>query len=107
MPDVLGLASALAPLVPFVVPAPDAPRGLDPDDVSPGVEGFIATFAVVVVAVLLILSLVRRLRRLRHRAEVEAAQQPADAPGAVSADRPVRGGEHADQPDRAGERHLE
>ena len=105
MPDLLAL-------LPLLAPSPDAPRGLDPEDVSPGVEGFLATGAVVAVVVLLILSMVRRLRRLRHRAEVEVQAQAdaaprADAPQAPSADRPGPTGEHADQPDRAGERHLE
>ena len=105
MPDLLGL-------LPLLQPSPDAPRGLDPEDVSPGVEGFIATGLVVGVVVLLILSLVGRLRRLRHRAEVEAqsradAQPRTDPPGEPSADRPGPTGEHPDQPDRAGERHLE
>jgi len=57
-------------------PIPDAPRGLDPNDVSPGVAGFIATFAVTAVTVLLILAMVRSVRRIRHRALVEAREHP-------------------------------
>lgn len=42
-------------------------------EVSPGLVGFLATFAVVIVTILLMLDLTRRLRRLRYRAEAEAA----------------------------------
>jgi hypothetical protein len=51
-------------------PSPTAPAtGLDPNSVSPGVVGFIATFALVVVSILLFVNLTRRLRRMRFREE--------------------------------------
>lgn len=42
----------------------------DPDTITPGVWGFVVTFAVVIVVVLLILDMVRRTRRIRYRAEI-------------------------------------
>jgi hypothetical protein len=45
-------------------------RDFDPDSVTPGVIGFIATFVVVVVVVLLATDMVRRVRRTQYRAEV-------------------------------------
>ncbi len=44
----------------------------DPNLVTPGVWGFVLTFAVMVVVVLLILDMVRRIRRVNYRAEVRA-----------------------------------
>lgn len=65
------------------VPTP----GPEPEDVTPGVWGFVATLAVILVAVLLIIDMVRRIRRVTYRAEVrerlaaEAAEDPErDAP---------------------------
>ena len=112
MPDLLAR-------VPLLSPSPDAPRGLDPEDISPGVEGFLVTGVLAVVVVLLVLSCVRRLRRMRHRAEVEAAAERDAAPatgsvteaGAAPDDRPATGAgarrQDPHQPDRPGERHLE
>lgn len=37
---------------------------------SPGVVGFIATFAVAAAAVFIIFDMVRRIRRVRYRAEI-------------------------------------
>ncbi len=45
---------------------------INPDLVTPGVVGFIATFFVGVVTVLLVWDMVRRIRRQRYRAEIEA-----------------------------------
>lgn len=51
-------------------PGPLAPPSNVADDlVTPGVWGFVITFAVVVVVVLLIIDMVRRVRRVRYRAE--------------------------------------
>lgn len=52
-------------------PGGDLREGLDPDQVSPGLVGFIATLAVVLVTVLLILDMTRRVRRVRYRKEAE------------------------------------
>jgi len=59
-------------------PAPTPGRDLDPTTVSPGLIGFLATFAIVVATVLLMLDMVRRLRRLSFR-EDRARQQEAAA----------------------------
>ncbi|MBC3761586.1 hypothetical protein ACUN7V_06255 [Quadrisphaera oryzae] len=64
----------LGGLGPNPVPAPTGgPRQLDPNTVTPGVIGFLATAAVVFVSILLIINLVHRMRRIRHRAAVEEA----------------------------------
>lgn len=52
----------------------------DPDTVTPGVIGFIITFAVAVAAVLLIIDMVRRVRRVNYRQQARdkiAAEQAA------------------------------
>jgi hypothetical protein len=51
---------------PSPVPSPTA----NPDLVSPGVEGFAITAAVMVVVILLIIDMVRRIRRVNYRAEI-------------------------------------
>ena len=45
---------------------------INPDIVTPGVVGFLATFFVAVVTVLLVWDMVRRIRRQRYQAEIEA-----------------------------------
>lgn len=67
-----GLAGGLGPN-----PVPDGPRELDPDTVTPGVVGFLATAAVVLVSILLIVNLVHRMRRIRHRAALQEAADQA------------------------------
>lgn len=66
--------------VPFLVRADE--EEFDPNQVTPGVWGFVATFLVMVVVVLLILDMVRRIRRVNYRAEVrrqlEVEQLEAD-----------------------------
>ncbi len=66
---VAGLAAVLAS-TPTPSPTSTVP---DASQVTPGVVGFLATFAVAVVTVLLILDMVRRVRRLRYR-ELQAEQ---------------------------------
>lgn len=60
------VASGLA-----ATPVPSPSRGPDPDSVTPGLTGFLATFALVAVCLLLFVSLVRRLRRMQYRSEHE------------------------------------
>jgi flagellar biosynthesis/type III secretory pathway M-ring protein FliF/YscJ len=43
----------------------------DPNSVSPGIVGFLATFALVVVSILLFVNMARRVRRLQYREEQE------------------------------------
>ena len=60
-----------------------ADTAINPDLVTPGVVGFIATFFVAVVTVLLVWDMVRRIRRQRYQAEIEAklnAEQAAAGP---------------------------
>lgn len=46
------------------------PIEVDPNSVTPGVEGFIAIAVVTVLAILLIIDMSRRVRRVRYRGEV-------------------------------------
>lgn len=57
-----------------------AGEGLDPNSVSPGLIGFLATFGVVVATILLFVNMSRRLRRLRYREEQEAARRAEESP---------------------------
>ena len=50
---------------------------LDPSQISPGLIGFLATFAIVVVSVLLFLSMTRHLRKVSYRSQ-HLPEQPAD-----------------------------
>lgn len=50
----------------------------DPNEVTPGVVGFVVTFLIAAMTVLIILDMTRRVRRVRYRAEVQeklAAEQ--------------------------------
>ena len=63
---------------------------LEVTDVSPGLEGFLAIFAVVIVAIFLMLSMTKKLRKVNHRAGVETTASAtfgdgAPAPGADGA----------------------
>lgn len=76
---------------------------VDPDNVTPGVAGFIAIAVVAIAVVLLLVDMLRRIRRARYRSEVgedldaelEALrdQTPPDEPGAddPGATPPARG----------------
>lgn len=55
-------------LLPGATPAPG--DEIDPDIVTPGVMGFVMTFAVIVAVVILVVDMVRRMRRIRYRAEI-------------------------------------
>jgi hypothetical protein len=64
-------------------PVPTPPPGFDEDAVTPGIWGFVITFALIIVVVLLIIDMVRRMRRVTYRAQVrqqledeEAAKKP-------------------------------
>lgn len=48
----------------------------DPAAVSPGLIGFLATFAVVIVTVFLIIDMSRRVRRINYRGDVNERQDP-------------------------------
>ena len=55
-------------------PSPDVPGlrpGLTEDQITPGLLGFVATFAIVIAMFFLIRDMVKRVRRVRYRAQVE------------------------------------
>ncbi len=63
------------------LPTPTTPEDLDPTTVSPGLIGFLVTFAIAVATVLLVLDMVRRIRRLRYREQQELARREREAAG--------------------------
>jgi hypothetical protein len=62
--------------------AADQPQ-FDPDTVTPGFIGFIATFGVAVIVILLVIDMVRRVRRVNYREQVrqQLEQEALDADG--------------------------
>ncbi|WP_175414093.1 hypothetical protein [Agrococcus sp. SGAir0287] len=74
-------------------------QGYDPDSVTPGVIGFVATAVVAVIVCFLLFDMNRRVRRVRYREEVRAqiaaeqadadAEAPRDGEGGVAASSPV------------------
>ncbi|GAB3139514.1 hypothetical protein GCM10027057_20890 [Marisediminicola antarctica] len=62
----------------------------DPNTVTPGVIGFLATFGLALIVVLLAFDMVRRVRRTRYRAEIgeqlDAEEAEARAIARASAD---------------------
>jgi capsular polysaccharide biosynthesis protein len=59
----LGIVLANEDLIPAIE--------VDPNSVTPGVVGFLATLFVAVAVLLLIADMVRRVRRVRYRAEIK------------------------------------
>ncbi len=83
------LLTALA-TSPAPAPSPSLRPGLEQDQVTPGLLGFLLTAFIVVLTALLIVDMVRRIRRVRYRAQVEeeraaadeaAQQEPGTGPG--------------------------
>ncbi len=60
------------------------PIEVDPNLVTPGVVGFIATFVVGIGVLLLLLDMNRRMRRNRYRAEISERLDQEANPGANS-----------------------
>ncbi|WP_394552641.1 hypothetical protein ACDF64_17610 [Agromyces sp. MMS24-JH15] len=56
-----------------------ADQEFDENQVTPGVWGFIATFAIMAIVVLLVLDMVRRIRRVNYRAEAQARLDAEEA----------------------------
>lgn len=57
---------------------------VDPNSVTPGVIGFVFTFAIAAAVLLLVLDMVRRVRKVRYREEIklkldEEASRAADS----------------------------
>lgn len=57
----------------------------DPNTVTPGVIGFLATFGLAVIVVLLVLDMVRRVRRVRYREEIAEQLDAEEAEAAAIA----------------------
>ncbi|MHA6693097.1 hypothetical protein [Homoserinimonas sp. A520] len=96
------LNSFFALLPTSVLWAEEKPK-FDPNSVTPGVIGFVATFLVIALVVLLVTDMVRRIRRTQYRAEVN---ERLDAEAAAlfdqengTQDRPTDGPD-ADTPER-------
>ncbi|WP_368499311.1 hypothetical protein [Herbiconiux sp. A18JL235] len=97
------LTSAFSTVAAFVADT----KTPDPDSVTPGIIGFIATFGVAAVTLLLVIDMVRRVRRVNYRAQVReeleaelAAKSAADADGGEGAPgaAPATGDGEADAP---------
>lgn len=69
----IALATSPAP-----APSPSLRPGLDQDQVTPGLLGFLLTAFIVVLTALLIVDMVRRIRRVRYRAQVEEERAAAE-----------------------------
>jgi hypothetical protein len=74
---------------------------LDPDDVSPGLVGFLAIFAVAVATVALFFGLSRQLRRMRHNADAQGIG-PDGPVGATTPEASAGAGPDGAAPDSAG-----
>lgn len=66
----IALATTPAP-----APSPSLREGLSPNQVTPGLLGFLLTAFIVVLTALLIVDMVRRIRRVRYRAQVEEERE--------------------------------
>lgn len=103
----LHLAEATSP-EPTSTEEPSGVPTMRPDlevtDVSPGLEGFLAIFAVVVVAIFLMLSMTKKLRKVNHRAGVEttASATFGDGTPAPGADGPADDSSRGTGTDRDG-----
>ncbi|MFV0460315.1 MAG: hypothetical protein ACK5MT_16255 [Actinomycetales bacterium] len=78
------LALGVSRLVVLAASGEDGKANIDPNTVSPGLIGFLATFGIVVVTVLLVIDMNRRVRRLRFReraADAQRRQARADVDG--------------------------
>jgi len=66
-------------------PAPTYPAYTgDPNLITPGVVGFIVTFAIAALTVLLLVDMTRRVRRVRYREEINAQLDAEEADRKVS-----------------------
>jgi hypothetical protein len=69
----------------------DDQQQFDPNMVTPGFVGFIATFGVAAVVILLVIDMVRRIRRVNYRAQVreQLDKETRDAESAAIEDSPT------------------
>ncbi len=81
-------------------PTPSPTSTVNPDNVTPGVAGFIGTAVIVLAVVLLLIDMLRRIRRAGYRAEItaqlDAEQLDAEQLDAEQADREPGGAERPD-----------
>ena len=63
----------------LATPEPGPPSQVDDALVTPGIWGFVITFAVVIAVVVLIIDMVRRVRRVNYRADVTARLDAEEA----------------------------
>lgn len=73
----------IAAAVTTVLLSTDDQPQFDPDTVTPGFIGFIATFGVAAIVILLVIDMVRRVRRVNYREQVrrQLEQEALDADG--------------------------
>lgn len=83
----MSLADLPTPVIATVLAAPEpTPLPYNPDDVTPGVVGFLFTFVIFLLVALIALDLLRRIRRMRYRGEVrEKLQREMQAANGVEA----------------------
>ena len=86
------------------VPEDDLKPGLLPEDVTPGVAGFIFTLFVAVAIFLLIRDMVKRIRRVRYRSQVMLEEENAAAGQGAVAEGDPSAGARASGSDPAGPR---
>ena len=67
-----------------------ADTAIDPELVTPGVVGFIATLFVAAATILLVWDMVRRIRRQRYQAEIDAKLDAEQAAAAKRSSRSSR-----------------
>ena len=68
---------------------PPPGEDIDPNIVTPGVWGFIVTFAIVVAVVILVVDMSRRTRRIRYRAEANERLDAEEAAARGEGDPPA------------------
>ncbi|MBE1515685.1 hypothetical protein [Nesterenkonia halotolerans] len=66
--------------------APELRPGLNEQDITPGIEGFLFTALVVVLLIVVVRDLAKRTRRMKYRAELEdeAAGEEPEFPGEIT-----------------------
>jgi hypothetical protein len=90
-------ASAASGILTAAVRFAEEEPDFDPNTVTPGVIGFIATFLVAAAIVLLVFDMNRRIRRTRYREEIreKLAQERAAADGTGDPESPAPKGDDA------------
>jgi hypothetical protein len=82
------------------------PQGPDPTNISPGLPGFLATFALVVAAIGLFFSMTRHLRKVDYARRKAEAEGSGDT-GAAGHEERADHGDGAEPDERAEESSLE